>query len=415
MDKKLKINQTPASPEDKKIRRLVRKQLREDLRNKNLGATQFSPFLDKKKEISRQYKNIDLDNFKIEDADLGTVNVGEILQGHSHELKQATSAGCRAYVDHCVPVDMHLFITGPSDKKSAAEHSLNPEGVGYFDVSNRAYLETYKRGLFVGDMFYLNFVYEYDIPAPTCDARITWSGKFKLAVDRLVEDAKYFFVAVEPIAFSSPDGTPPTWRDISYAILKNHPASTYIKYRKKKLVVEPGSNDYHTICQSYDVSAGVASKVYFGFGLDLRCKRGKVSAEAFMDLAAQNTETPDKAINFVSWAKEINLNCYITTAICEVLGKGEDCWELNLLRDFRDNNLAKSPGGKALIQEYYQRSPKLLQAIKAHPSGNEILKNLYYDYLSRCIQLIEDQENEAAVEMYKNMVDHLESAVVELV
>ena len=77
--------------------------------------------------------------------------------------------------------------------------------------------------------------------------------------------------------------------------------------------------------------------------------------------------------------------------------------------------MAKNPGVNAFIQEYYQRSPKFLQAIKAHPSGNEILKNLYYDYLSRCIQLIEDQENEAAVEMYKNMVDHLESAVVELV
>lgn len=416
MNKKLKIKQTQAPPEDKKFRRHVRKQLRPEMRNKNLGAPQFSSFLGKKKEISQLYRNIDFDKFEIEDADQGTVKVGDILQGSSRELKQATSAGCRAYVDHCVPVDMHLFIDGPSYKKSVATYDLNSDpGVGYYDISNSAYLESHERGYFfklVTDMYYLIFVYVYEIPAPTCDAQITWAGKFKLSGDRLVEDAKYFVVGIEPIAFSSPDGTPPTLRDLCYATLKDHPSCTFIKYHKKKLEELTGSTDYHTICQSYDVSAGVSSKVYFGFGIDLRCKKGQVGAEAFMDFAAQDpATTPDKAINFASVAKEFSVNCYITTAICEVLGKADDCRELNLLRDFRDNYLIMRPDGKALIENYYQRSPGLLRAIKSHPSGKEILENLYNDYLSRCIALIEEGDNEVAVEVYKNMVYHLESVI----
>ena len=41
--------------------------------------------------------------------------------------------------------------------------------------------------------------------------------------------------------------------------------------------------------------------------------------------------------------------CFITTACCDVLGLDDDCFELRTLRRYRDDVLAKQPGGAALI------------------------------------------------------------------
>ena len=43
--------------------------------------------------------------------------------------------------------------------------------------------------------------------------------------------------------------------------------------------------------------------------------------------------------------------CFLTTAVCEYLGKADDCEELTTLRDYRDQWLAKQPGGVELIEE----------------------------------------------------------------
>lgn len=42
--------------------------------------------------------------------------------------------------------------------------------------------------------------------------------------------------------------------------------------------------------------------------------------------------------------------CYITTAVCDGLGKPDDCYELTLLRDYRDNYLVKSEEGASLVK-----------------------------------------------------------------
>ena len=44
--------------------------------------------------------------------------------------------------------------------------------------------------------------------------------------------------------------------------------------------------------------------------------------------------------------------CFLTTAVCEYLGKADDCEELTTLRAYRDEWLAKQSGGVELIEEY---------------------------------------------------------------
>jgi len=62
--------------------------------------------------------------------------------------------------------------------------------------------------------------------------------------------------------------------------------------------------------------------------------------------------------------------CFITTATCETLGKPDNCYELNLFRDFRDNWLERQPDGKALIQEYYDVAPKIVNSINKRKDAN---------------------------------------------
>jgi hypothetical protein len=52
--------------------------------------------------------------------------------------------------------------------------------------------------------------------------------------------------------------------------------------------------------------------------------------------------------------------CFITTACCEVLGLGDDCFELRALRRYRDTVLAETPGGPAEIAAYYALAPLIL-------------------------------------------------------
>ncbi len=60
--------------------------------------------------------------------------------------------------------------------------------------------------------------------------------------------------------------------------------------------------------------------------------------------------------------------CFITTACCEVLGLGEDCFELRTLRRYRDLVLAKQPNGVAEIARYYALAPRILRNLRANAS-----------------------------------------------
>ena len=55
--------------------------------------------------------------------------------------------------------------------------------------------------------------------------------------------------------------------------------------------------------------------------------------------------------------------CFITTAVCQELGKPDDCAELTAFRAFRDGYLAAQPDGEALIREYYNIAPGIVTCI----------------------------------------------------
>lgn len=111
-------------------------------------------------------------------------------------------------------------------------------------------------------------------------------------------------------------------------------------------------------------------------------------------------------------AKEINAGfryrfCFITTAVCESQKKGDDCYELSLLRDFRDDYLLRTAEGVQMVHEYYDVAPSIVKHIGKRQDSDKIYEGIWQQYLSPCIRLIESDRKEECVELYRSMVYEL--------
>jgi hypothetical protein len=105
--------------------------------------------------------------------------------------------------------------------------------------------------------------------------------------------------------------------------------------------------------------------------------------------------------------------CFITTACCEVLGLGDDCFELRALRRYRDDVLAKRPGGAALITRYYTLAPVILARLRAR-SGNPAgaLLSVYARFVLPAALAARLGLNALAYRLYVRMLNELAGADV---
>jgi hypothetical protein len=99
--------------------------------------------------------------------------------------------------------------------------------------------------------------------------------------------------------------------------------------------------------------------------------------------------------------------CYITTAVCRTFGKPDDCYELSLLRDYRDGYLASQENGEELIRMYYDQAPSIVKHIDRRDNASEIYRSIWDTYLSECIGMIENGELENCRDLYIRMVEDL--------
>lgn len=100
--------------------------------------------------------------------------------------------------------------------------------------------------------------------------------------------------------------------------------------------------------------------------------------------------------------------CYITTAVCETFGKPDDCYELTVLRNYRDTYLQNQPGGEEAIREYYDVAPTTVKRINRQPDRKKIYRSIWETYLNPCLTMIENDEKESCKELYMEMVRTLQ-------
>lgn len=105
----------------------------------------------------------------------------------------------------------------------------------------------------------------------------------------------------------------------------------------------------------------------------------------------------------------IEEGCFITSAVCNSLGKSDDCYELNLFRRYRDEWLVNQPGGEKLISEYYRIAPRIISKINSSDNPEYIYKNLWKDFLKPCMQLLLNGQNVMCKIKYCEMVSELKN------
>ncbi|MCL2377942.1 MAG: hypothetical protein FWC77_02345 [Defluviitaleaceae bacterium] len=104
--------------------------------------------------------------------------------------------------------------------------------------------------------------------------------------------------------------------------------------------------------------------------------------------------------------------CFITTAVCEYLQKPDDCYELTMLRAFRDGWLVNQPKGECIIKEYYRVAPQIVNYIELSTDKNMIYGDIWQNYIEPCIKLIELTAYDACQELYTDMITKLEQKFI---
>lgn len=94
--------------------------------------------------------------------------------------------------------------------------------------------------------------------------------------------------------------------------------------------------------------------------------------------------------------------CFLTTAACELRGLPDDCYELRVLRRFRDDVLVISREGRALVDEYYREAPSLVPLVELIGERD----NTWRDIQST-VDHIERGNHQAAIAAYRFMFDRL--------
>ena len=92
--------------------------------------------------------------------------------------------------------------------------------------------------------------------------------------------------------------------------------------------------------------------------------------------------------------------------MCNCLNKNDDCEELTLLRQIRDNVLMKTEEGRSLIERYYRLAPSIVNRIKKSSNKEEIYKYLYENTVN-IIDLYKGNRICEAICCYKKMLSKM--------
>ena len=96
--------------------------------------------------------------------------------------------------------------------------------------------------------------------------------------------------------------------------------------------------------------------------------------------------------------------CFLTMACCENKGLPDDCYELEVLRDFRDNYMMSEHYEE--VTRYYEQAPGIVAAVNRLPNA-KFIWNETYDKIVIAVDMIERGEQEKAFELYKSLFGDL--------
>jgi len=102
-------------------------------------------------------------------------------------------------------------------------------------------------------------------------------------------------------------------------------------------------------------------------------------------------------------------NCYLTTAMCEVLGYEDDCDILENLRGFRDWYMYNDPLYQNALDEYDKVGPVIASKIVVDEERKNVAMDMLDFFIIPAIGCIYEERYEEAIDTYMLMTEMLKS------
>ena len=99
--------------------------------------------------------------------------------------------------------------------------------------------------------------------------------------------------------------------------------------------------------------------------------------------------------------------CFLSTACCSFMGLPDDCPDLNLLREFRDEFLSATKWGRLLVEHYYRVAPLILAEIHRRQDREVILHGIYTGLVAPSVKKIRSGNYGEAICHYSNYTRYL--------
>ena len=102
--------------------------------------------------------------------------------------------------------------------------------------------------------------------------------------------------------------------------------------------------------------------------------------------------------------------CYVTDACLVVRGlaHADSCYELCLVKLFRNEYIAKLPGGDDVLSDYDEKGPRIARAIRVEADAWQVYLDLYDGHLTTIVALIVNGRWDEAYEAYRAMCKEME-------
>lgn len=99
--------------------------------------------------------------------------------------------------------------------------------------------------------------------------------------------------------------------------------------------------------------------------------------------------------------------CYLTTAMCIILGYPDNNYYLKTLRQFRDNVLKTNPKYWPLLVTYDSIGPEIAFNLLKDKNQKEIAQTLFTKYISPSVTAIKEEKTTNAINTYVAMTNAL--------
>lgn len=120
----------------------------------------------------------------------------------------------------------------------------------------------------------------------------------------------------------------------------------------------------------------------------------------------RSNSTINNAIDFSN--SKTSSSCYITTLLCGILKLSDSNHYINTLRNFRNNYLKNSEYNNLLV-EYDVVGPIICKHLENDKQNRLVAAQLFYNYISPIVSLIDDKMYKDAIVRYIMMVERLKN------